>query len=354
MTENRRLFTSYKTHDGGHVVFRSNIKGNIIGGGNITHDSITVTNVKHVRGQAFNLIIVGQLCDDDCVVSFNKIDCAISKNGKTLAKGHRRNELHTCKLGDNSKQQICLASVVDNSTLWHRRLGHANMRESSEHPATQQQHDRSNRDPSKTASLKNLSKENPEAKTLDKAKRVQPSPGTPIMNNTIAWNLPLVKQQTRLGRHLLELENIEVAFHSNTCYVRNLEGEDLLTGSRDSNLYTIFNSEMAASSLVCLMSKATLTKSWLWHRRLSHLNFDTNNHLNKQDLVDGLLKFKYDKDHLCSACEQEKSKKATLSPKLVPSIKSKLELIHMDLYRPMRVESIKDKRYILVIVDDKS
>ncbi|GJY77885.1 retrovirus-related pol polyprotein from transposon TNT 1-94, partial [Tanacetum coccineum] len=92
MTNNRRLFTSYKAYDGGHVVFRSNLR-------KILMD-----------------------------VSFTKVDCAISKNGKTLAKGHRRNSLYTCKLGDNSKQQICLASVVDNSTLWHRRLSHANMK----------------------------------------------------------------------------------------------------------------------------------------------------------------------------------------------------------------------------------
>ncbi|GJV31320.1 hypothetical protein Tco_1391720 [Tanacetum coccineum] len=57
--------------------------------------------------------------------------------------------------------------------------------------------------------------------------------------------------------------NLEVAFRSKTCYVRNLEGEDLLTGARDSNLYTISISDMAASSPVCLMSKATSTKSWL-------------------------------------------------------------------------------------------
>ncbi|GKB28018.1 retrotransposon protein [Tanacetum coccineum] len=128
MTKNRRFFTSYKAYDGGHVVFGSNLKGKVVGGGNITHDSITITNVEHVSGLAFNLISVGQLCDDDCVVSFTKVDCNISKNGRTLAKGNRRNGLYTCKLGDNSKQQICLASVVDNSTLWHRRLGHANMR----------------------------------------------------------------------------------------------------------------------------------------------------------------------------------------------------------------------------------
>ncbi|GKE79223.1 retrovirus-related pol polyprotein from transposon TNT 1-94 [Tanacetum coccineum] len=57
------------------------------------------------------------------------------------------------------------------------------------------------------------------------------------------------------------------------------------------------------------MSKATSTKSWLWHRRLSHLNFGTINDLTKLDLVDGLPKFKYGKDHLCSACERGKSKK---------------------------------------------
>ncbi|GJU72604.1 hypothetical protein Tco_1264009 [Tanacetum coccineum] len=55
--------------------------------------------------------------------------------------------------------------------------------------------------------------------------------------------------------------DLEVAFRSNTCYVQNLEGDDLLMGSRDSNLYRISISEMAASSPVCLMSRATSTKS---------------------------------------------------------------------------------------------
>ncbi|GKF06395.1 retrovirus-related pol polyprotein from transposon TNT 1-94, partial [Tanacetum coccineum] len=134
----------------------------------------------------------------------------------------------------------------------------------------------------------------------------------------------------------------------------NLEGDDLLTGSCDSNLYTIFIFEMAASSPVCLMSRATSVKSWLWHRMLSHLNFDTINQLTSKDLVDGLSKFKYNKDHLCSAYEQGKSKKASLPPKLVPSTESKLKLLHMDLYEPMRVASINGKKYILVIIDDYS
>ncbi|GJZ89070.1 retrotransposon protein, partial [Tanacetum coccineum] len=128
MTGNKRLFTSYNEYDGGHVVFGSNLNGKVVDGCNISHDSITIKNVEHVSGLAFNLISVGQLCDDDCLVSFTKKDCAISNNNKTLAKGHKRNGLYTCKLRDNSKQQICLASAVDNSMLWHRRLGHANMR----------------------------------------------------------------------------------------------------------------------------------------------------------------------------------------------------------------------------------
>ncbi|GJR73225.1 retrotransposon protein [Tanacetum coccineum] len=127
MTWNRRLFTLYKAYDGRPVIFGSNLKDKVIGRGNITHNFITITNVEHVCGLAFNLISVGKLCDDDCVVSFTKVDCTISTNGKMLAKGNRRNGLYTCKLGDNSKQQIYLTSVVDNITLWHRRLGHVNM-----------------------------------------------------------------------------------------------------------------------------------------------------------------------------------------------------------------------------------
>ncbi|GKF70329.1 retrovirus-related pol polyprotein from transposon TNT 1-94, partial [Tanacetum coccineum] len=67
--------------------------------------------------------------------------------------------------------------------------------------------------------------------------------------------------------------NLEVAFHQHTCFIRNREGVDLLTGSRDNNLYTLSLGDMMASSPICLLSKATKTKSWLWHRRLSHLNF---------------------------------------------------------------------------------
>ncbi|GKA74541.1 integrase, catalytic region, zinc finger, CCHC-type containing protein [Tanacetum coccineum] len=148
------------------------------------------------------------------------------------------------------------------------------------------------------------------------------------------------------------VRDLELAIRSNTCYVWNLEGDDLLTGSRESNLYTISIFELAASSPVCLMSKVTSTKSWLWHQRLSHLNFGTINQLTSKDLVDGLSKFKYDKDHLGSACEQGKRKKASFPSKLIPSIKSKLKLLHMDLCGPIRVESSNSKKYFLCTNDE--
>ncbi|GJS55075.1 retrovirus-related pol polyprotein from transposon TNT 1-94 [Tanacetum coccineum] len=78
------------------------------------------------------------------------------------------------------------------------------------------------------------------------------------------------------------------------------------------------------------------------------------NDLAKNDLVTGLPKFKYHKEHLCPSCEQGKSKKASHPPKPVLNLKKRLHLLHMDLYCPMRVESINGKRYVLVIVDDYS
>ncbi|GJT33934.1 retrovirus-related pol polyprotein from transposon TNT 1-94 [Tanacetum coccineum] len=119
-----------------------------------------------------------------------------------------------------------------------------------------------------------------------------------------------------LGHNLFSVgqfydSNLEVAFHQHTCFIRNLEGVDLLTGSRGNNLYTLSLGDMMASSPICLLSKASKTKSWIWHRRLSHLNLGAINHLARHDLV-------------------------------------------RDLCGPMHVSSVNGKKYILVIVDDYS
>ncbi|GJV57949.1 integrase, catalytic region, zinc finger, CCHC-type containing protein [Tanacetum coccineum] len=111
---------------------------------------------------------------------------------------------------------------------------------------------------------------------------------------------------------------------------------------------------MMRSSPICLLSKASKNKSWLWHRRLNHLNFGTLNDLARKDLVRGLPRLKFEKDHLCSACQLGKSRKATHKPKTINTITEVLHTLHMDLCGPLRVQSINGKKYILVIVDDYS
>ncbi|GKC31061.1 retrovirus-related pol polyprotein from transposon TNT 1-94 [Tanacetum coccineum] len=132
------------------------------------------------------------------------------------------------------------------------------------------------------------------------------------------------------------------------------KGNNLLTSNCGSDLYIISNQETTSSTPICLMAKASPTQSWLWHRRLSHLNFDYINLLSKKDVVIGLLKLKYVKDQLCSSCEVSKAKRSSFKTKVVPSLKGRLNLLHMDLCGPMRVASINGKKYILVIIDDYS
>ncbi|GJU42770.1 retrovirus-related pol polyprotein from transposon TNT 1-94 [Tanacetum coccineum] len=102
------------------------------------------------------------------------------------------------------------------------------------------------------------------------------------------------------------------------------------------------------------MAKASPTQAWLWHQRLSHLNFNYINLLSKKDVVIGLPKVKYVKDQLCSSCEVSKAKRSSFKTKAVPSSKGQLNLLHMHLCGLMRVASINGKKYILVIVDDYS
>nr|GEW65870.1 integrase, catalytic region, zinc finger, CCHC-type, peptidase aspartic, catalytic [Tanacetum cinerariifolium] len=123
-----------------------------------------------------------------------------------------------------------------------------------------------------------------------------------------------------LGHNLFSIEqfcdaDLEVAFGKHSCYVQDTNGVELIKGSRGSNLYTISVEDMMKSSPICLVSKATKNKSWLWHRRLNHLNFGTINDLARKDLVRGLPRLKFETDHLCSACQLGKRKKHTHKPK---------------------------------------
>nr|GEU78987.1 retrovirus-related Pol polyprotein from transposon TNT 1-94 [Tanacetum cinerariifolium] len=95
--------------------------------------------------------------------------------------------------------------------------------------------------------------------------------------------------------------DLEVAFQKSTCYIRDLKGNDLLTGSRGTDLYSITLQDTTSPNPICLIAKATSFQAWLWHHRLSHQNFDTINLLSKNGIVVGLPKLKFVKDHLCSS-----------------------------------------------------
>nr|GEX52988.1 integrase, catalytic region, zinc finger, CCHC-type, peptidase aspartic, catalytic [Tanacetum cinerariifolium] len=105
-----------------------------------------------------------------------------------------------------------------------------------------------------------------------------------------------------LGHNLFSVvqfcdKGLEVTFQKSTCFVRNEDGVDLLTGDRSSNLYTIALNEVASNSSTCLLAKASSSQSGLLNNRLSHLNFATINNLVKNNLVQGLPKMKFKKDH---------------------------------------------------------
>nr|GEV57262.1 hypothetical protein [Tanacetum cinerariifolium] len=115
--------------------------------------------------------------------------------------------------------------------------------------------------------------------------------------------------------------DLKVAFRKHTCYVCNLEGVDLLSGSRGTNLYSLSIGDMMASSPICLLSKSTKTK------------------------------LKFEMDHLCYAYDIGKSKKQSHKPKYEDTNKEKLYLLYIDLCGPMHVASVNEKKCILVIMD---
>nr|GEZ53712.1 hypothetical protein [Tanacetum cinerariifolium] len=119
----------------------------------------------------------------------------------------------------------------------------------------------------------------------------------------------MIGDRSQLTIFINKFLDLKVAFRQHTSFIRNLEE----------------------------------TKSWLWHQRLSHLNFDAINHLARQGLVRGLPKLKFKKDHLCSACAMGKSKNKSHKPKSKDTNQEKLYLLHIDLCGPIRVESVNGK-----------
>nr|GFA62620.1 putative ribonuclease H-like domain-containing protein [Tanacetum cinerariifolium] len=153
--------------------------------------------------------------------------------------------------------------------------------------------------------------------------------------------------------HLVDIKSeydCNAAMHAD-CNSYDVDVNDL---EDSSNIPTIALNEVASNSSTCLLAKASSSQSWLWHQRLSHLNFATINNLVKNNLVQGLPKMKFEKDHLCSMCKQGNIHQKHHKSKMAFASNKPLYLLYMDLCGPMRVQSISGKRYVLVVVDDYS
>ncbi|KAJ9553019.1 hypothetical protein OSB04_017064 [Centaurea solstitialis] len=133
------------------------------------------------------------------------------------------------------------------------------------------------------------------------------------------------------------------------------ESQVMLRTPRKDNVYCLdIEMLLLYHPLNCLFSKASVSESSLWHRRMCHMNFKNMNLLVKNNLVRGLPAKEFSCDDHCVACLKGKQHKSSHKSKKVNTISSPLQLLHMDLFGPTNVMSIGKKSYCLVIVDDYS
>ncbi|KAJ9553357.1 hypothetical protein OSB04_017402 [Centaurea solstitialis] len=151
-----------------------------------------------------------------------------------------------------------------------------------------------------------------------------------------------------------------VFFTDTECLILGLgfkidESQVMLRTPRKDNVYCLdIEDASSLSSLNYLFSKASVSESSLWHRRMCHMNFKNMNLLVKNNLVRGLPAKEFSCDDHCVACLKGKQHKNSHKSKEVNTISSPLQLLHMDLFGPTNVMSIGKKSYCLVIVDDYS
>ena len=142
----------------------------------------------------------------------------------------------------------------------------------------------------------------------------------------------------------------KVVFESSQCLVFN-DDKALFVGQRHENIY-LLNFEDLNSNVTCLSS--ICNDSWLWHKKLGHASMHLIAKLSKLDLVKGLPKLNFEKDHICDACQLGKQSKSSFKPKEMVSTSRPLQLLHMDLFGPTQTRSFGGKSYAFVIIDDFS
>ena len=176
-----------------------------------------------------------------------------------------------------------------------------------------------------------------------------------VLGNVIIEKVGLV---SGLKHNLLSISQItdrgyHVSFMEEHCEIISKKTDKIvLTGYRHGNIYVANLSSNTDGNVTCLLSKASVNDSWIWHKKLSHLNFCNLNDLVRKDLVRGLPKVLYNPDGLCDACHEAKQSRTSFKNKTESSIEEPLHLLHLDLFGHVNVLSINRKRYALVIVDE--
>ncbi|KAJ9544869.1 hypothetical protein OSB04_024576 [Centaurea solstitialis] len=129
---------------------------------------------------------------------------------------------------------------------------------------------------------------------------------------------------------------------------------EVMRANRRGDLYLLIFDALDEKEEICLISSMKNEEAWLWHTRFCHLNFHTLEKLVRLKLVKGLPTIKFEKDHLCSACEMGKLKRSSHKTKSDSSFDQPLQLLHVDLCGPIAVQTLNGKKYILVLVDEFS
>ncbi|GJU83296.1 retrovirus-related pol polyprotein from transposon TNT 1-94 [Tanacetum coccineum] len=148
--------------------------------------------------------------------------------------------------------------------------------------------------------------------------------------------------------------NFKVLFTKTHGTIFNQNNEVVLIAPRRRDVYVIDMSSYIEESNVCFFAKASNIVNWLWHKRLSHLNIKIINKLARQNLVAGLPSLTFSKDKSSSACEKGKHHRASFKTKRYFFINKCLHLLHIDLFRPVKPQTISHNKYTLVIVDEYS
>nr|GEY26450.1 integrase, catalytic region, zinc finger, CCHC-type, peptidase aspartic, catalytic [Tanacetum cinerariifolium] len=274
ITEDRSQLTNFVNKFLGIVKFKNDHVAKIMGYFDYQIENVMISRVYYVEGLGHNLFSIGQFCDYNLEVAFLKHTCFIHNlEGVDLLIGSPGNNLYTMSLGVMmASSPICILSKASKtkSWLWHRHalaevvqivLWYLNSG-CSKHITE---------DRSQLTNFVNKFLGIVQFKN-DHVAKIMGYFDYQIENVMISR----VYYVEGLGHNLFSIgqfcdSNLEVAFHKHTCFIHNLEGVDLLIGSPGNNLYTMSLGVIMASSPICILSKASKTKSWLWHRRLSHL-----------------------------------------------------------------------------------